>query len=583
MDARPADHAPAGFLRRAAAYLIDSAVVALDWFLVFCGGAAVAADPDGEDTNEAVAVAAFLSGPGIWFLYQWACNSMGASIGKKRLSLAVKRWRDGIRPGVRRGLLRTIAQTLGALPLGMGFWWALWDAKKQAWHDKMAGTHVVRLERAPAPARAEPRAPKWLPRWMRSRYEKYADPLALKKALEEPLPLDAACTPVDIPLGAGRAEPLYAPLFLAGTIALVVFRFRFGFSPDLATLLLVAGELLLLIAGGVELSGLNRKIQISGEGIRLVKIYGTRTILWSQVQRVEAKPNLFAMRAFGQGLRVSWDWRLVPADKRKAIIIAIRARLPLGVPIQEWPKEGQLVSRAARFILNSAAMGLIFAASFMGASGSFAGAIQGPCTGDQLAECLEPQVELQSISRPNCDGSDRRVCLVPLGQVRPDLVQNLVDYWGQHGLSITVLTPSAVPSDILDARRGQFDAPTLIDYMGSLFPDAFGDPSAVVIGVTPVDLFDQSSHFRYVFGVKGTTANPKAIISTLRMNPVAYGESPNDELLFSRARKLVARYIGLLYYGLPLTSDRRSPLYESVLGLDDLDSMEEALTLPQAR
>jgi predicted Zn-dependent protease len=418
---------------------------------------------------------------------------------------------------------------------------------------------------------------------MRSRYEKYADPFALKKALEEPLPLDAASTRVDIPLGPGPREPRYALYFLAGTVPLVVFHLMVGFSPDLPTLLLIAGELLMAIAGGVELSGLNRRIQISGEGIRVVKIYGTRTIPWSQVQRVEAKPNLFAMRALGLGIRVSWDCRLIPVEKRKTIIIAIRARLPLGVPIQEWPKEGQLLSHAPRFVLSGAAMGLFFAASFMGVSGSFTGAIQGPCTGDELAQCLEPQAELQSISRPNCDGSDRRVCLVPLGQVRPDLVQNLVDYWGQYGLSIAVLTPSAVPSDIVNPGRGQFDAPTLIDYMGSLFPDAFSDPRAVVIGLTPVDLFDQSSHFRYVFGVKGTTADPKAIISTLRMNPAAYGESSNDELLFSRARKLLARYIGLLYYGLPLNSDRRSPLYESILGPDDLDNMEEDLLLPQVR
>jgi predicted Zn-dependent protease/uncharacterized RDD family membrane protein YckC len=582
MDARPGDNVPAGFLRRAAAYLIDSLVVTLLWglaFVILCIIAAVF-DPQGEDSDTYGAIL-LVAAPVLWFLYQWACNSIGASIGKKRMSLAVRRMPEDTRPGVGRGLVRTVGQVLGALPLGLGFWWALWDAKKQGWHDKMAGTHVVRLERAPAPARAEPRAPKWLPRWMRSRYAKYADPLALKKALEEPLPIDAASTPLDMPLWPGP-QPLYALYFLAGIVPLVAFRLAFGFHLDLPTLLLIAGDLLLAIGGGVELAGLNRRLQVSGEGIRLVKIYGTRTISWLQVQRVEAKPDLLSMRAIGQGIRVSWDCRLVPLEKRKDIIIAIRARLPLGVPIQEWPKGGQLLAWAFRSAVTFAAMGLFLAASFMGASG-FTGAIQGPCTGDQLAECLEPQVELQSISRPSCDGSGRRVCLVPLGQIRPDLVQNLVDHWGQYGLSITVLTPSAVPSDIVNPGRGQFDAPTLIDYMGSLFPDAFSDPSAVVIGLTPIDLFDQGSHFRYVFGVKGTTANPKAIISTLRMNPAAYGESPNDELLFSRARKLLARYIGLLYYGLPLSSDRRSPLYESIRGPADLDSMDENLPLPQAR
>ena len=31
-----------------------------------------------------------------------------------------------------------------ALPLGLGYLWAIWDKQKQGWHDKMAGTVVVR-------------------------------------------------------------------------------------------------------------------------------------------------------------------------------------------------------------------------------------------------------------------------------------------------------------------------------------------------------------------------------------------------------------------------------------------------------
>lgn len=208
--------------------------------------------------------------------------------------------------------------------------------------------------------------------------------------------------------------------------------------------------------------------------------------------------------------------------------------------------------------------------------------VQAPCTGAELTQCLEAQAELQSISRPYCDGSGKRVCLVPLGQVQPNLIQHLVDHYGdQYGLTITVLTPSAVPSDIVNPLRGQVDAPTLTDYMGSLFPDAYRDLNVVLIGLTPVDLYHEDSHFRYVFGVKRTATDPKATISTFRMNPVTYGEPPNDELLFSRTRKLVSKYIGLLFYGLPASPDPRSPLYDSILGLADLDNMEEPLPVPQ--
>lgn len=51
----------------------------------------------------------------------------------------------------------------------------------------------------------------------------------------------------------------------------------------------------------------------------------------------------------------------------------------------------------------------------------------------------------------------------------------------------------------------------------------------------------------------------------------------DDELTFERARKMVTRYIGLLYYGLPLSDDPESLLYDNVLGPADLDRMEEPL------
>jgi predicted Zn-dependent protease len=204
------------------------------------------------------------------------------------------------------------------------------------------------------------------------------------------------------------------------------------------------------------------------------------------------------------------------------------------------------------------------------------------CTGAELAACLEAQDELEAISQSSCDGSDRRVCLVPLGQVRPDLVQHLVDHYREeYGLTVTVLTPSAVPSEMVDPLREQVDAATLIGYIGRLFPDAYRDPDVVLIGLTAVDMYNMDSHYRYLFGLMGTQFDPKAVISTFRMDPAAYGEPADDELLFSRARKMFSRYVGLLYYGLAQSSEPGSPLYDSILGLSDLDNMTEPLPVPR--
>ena len=201
-----------------------------------------------------------------------------------------------------------------------------------------------------------------------------------------------------------------------------------------------------------------------------------------------------------------------------------------------------------------------------------------PCTGPQFAACLEPQTALQQTSSASCLGAGRRICLVPLGQVPPELVSHLVEHYrDEYGLAVTVLTPSSVPAELADPLREQVDAATLIEYIGSLFPDAYADRQAVLIGITAADLYDRTSHFRYLFGLKGTFEDPKAVVSFFRMTPEFYGETPDQELFFARSRKLLSKYVGLLYYDLPPSEDPESPMFDSILGPDDLDRMEEPL------
>jgi archaemetzincin len=201
-----------------------------------------------------------------------------------------------------------------------------------------------------------------------------------------------------------------------------------------------------------------------------------------------------------------------------------------------------------------------------------------PCSGPQLTSCLEAQSELLSASSDSCAGAGKRICLVPLGQISPALVQHLGNHYrDQYGLTITVLTPHAVPGSSVDPLREQVGAEMLIDHMEGIFPEAYRDPNVVLIAITPVDVYWEASHFRYVFGVRNSPEDPKAVISTFRMMPETYGEPPNDDLLFSRARKLLSKYIGILFYGLSSSPDPQSPLYDSILGPDDLDRMGELL------
>ena len=52
--------------------------------------------------------------------------------------------KTGGKPSLGQLVGRYFSYFLSALPLGLGIFWVGWDAKKQGWHDKLAGTLVVR-------------------------------------------------------------------------------------------------------------------------------------------------------------------------------------------------------------------------------------------------------------------------------------------------------------------------------------------------------------------------------------------------------------------------------------------------------
>jgi len=202
------------------------------------------------------------------------------------------------------------------------------------------------------------------------------------------------------------------------------------------------------------------------------------------------------------------------------------------------------------------------------------------CSGSDLPQCLDEQTELRLLSSGSCRGFDRRVCLAPLGEVSPELVEHLVGYYqDEYGISITVLTPNPIPDGMADPDRGQIDVHDLMDYMATLFPTAARDPDAILVGVTPVDMYDRTSHYRFLFGARDTEVTPRAVVSSARLNPVVFGISEGEDVAFSRARKLFTKNIGLLYYGLPDSDDPDSPLYNNILSLRDLDRMGDRLPL----
>jgi uncharacterized RDD family membrane protein YckC len=69
----------------------------------------------------------------------------GQTLGKKLLGLRVV-GTDGGRISFVRACARDLALLVSFLPLGLGFLWIAWDSQKQAWHDKLTGTYVLKVE-----------------------------------------------------------------------------------------------------------------------------------------------------------------------------------------------------------------------------------------------------------------------------------------------------------------------------------------------------------------------------------------------------------------------------------------------------
>jgi uncharacterized RDD family membrane protein YckC len=78
----------------------------------------------------------------VYFVGFWTWR--GQTPGMILLGLRIAREADGAPPGLARSILRYVGYFISQLPLFLGFIWIAFDSRKQGWHDKIAGTVVVR-------------------------------------------------------------------------------------------------------------------------------------------------------------------------------------------------------------------------------------------------------------------------------------------------------------------------------------------------------------------------------------------------------------------------------------------------------
>ncbi len=85
--------------------------------------------------------ASFIVGLAYYWLF-WTRNA-GQSPGKMLMKIRVVK-ADGSPLEFTDVLLRYVGYYISGFIFGLGYFWALWDDKRQGWHDKIASTYVVR-------------------------------------------------------------------------------------------------------------------------------------------------------------------------------------------------------------------------------------------------------------------------------------------------------------------------------------------------------------------------------------------------------------------------------------------------------
>jgi uncharacterized RDD family membrane protein YckC len=124
----------AGFWQRFLGYFIDSIIV------VFVAG--IPAGIVGVLADSLALFYVFYI-PIVVLYFAWGDGS-GGTWGKQVLNIRVASLDGGGDIGLGRGFARAIVLWLGAIPFYLGWFWMLWDDNKQTWHDKAAGSAVVK-------------------------------------------------------------------------------------------------------------------------------------------------------------------------------------------------------------------------------------------------------------------------------------------------------------------------------------------------------------------------------------------------------------------------------------------------------
>lgn len=145
-----------GFWPRVAASLIDTVALLLVCvpLLLLFGGVSALLDSSTSTSPASLVVNWVL--PFVLTVLFW--RYFQATPGKMAIGALIVDVKTGEAPSNGQLLVRYVGYIISTLALGLGFIWIAFDARKQGWHDKLAGTVVVRSRHRVQPVRFDDRA-----------------------------------------------------------------------------------------------------------------------------------------------------------------------------------------------------------------------------------------------------------------------------------------------------------------------------------------------------------------------------------------------------------------------------------------
>lgn len=129
-----------GLLRRIGAMLYDSLLVSALLFFATIPFIALNRGEAIETTGNLFYQAALLLVVYVFFVGYW--TKRGRTLGMQSWELVIQN-REGQLPSLQEASIRFFAAILSWLPLGLGFFWQLWDPERLAWHDRLSGTRLL--------------------------------------------------------------------------------------------------------------------------------------------------------------------------------------------------------------------------------------------------------------------------------------------------------------------------------------------------------------------------------------------------------------------------------------------------------